>query len=62
MSTPEERRRNVVGAFECVGDVAGKRVLLIDDVVTTGGHGRRVVPRNCGSAGAVSIWVLSLGR
>ena len=36
MSTPDERRQNVIGAFECVGDVTGKRVLLVDDVVTTG--------------------------
>ena len=34
----EERRKNVVGAFAVVGDLlAGKRILLIDDVVTTGG-------------------------
>ena len=61
MSTPEERRRNVIGAFECVGDVAGKRVLLVDDVVTTGATVAEcsVQLRN---AGAASIWVLSLGR
>ena len=61
MSTPEERRKNVVGAFECVGDVAGKRVLLVDDVVTTG-----ATVAECSAqlrnAGAVSVWVLSLGR
>jgi ComF family protein len=31
-----ERRDNVRGAFEAAGAVKGKRVLLIDDVMTTG--------------------------
>jgi ComF family protein len=30
------RRKNVTAAFECRGDLQGKRVLLIDDVMTTG--------------------------
>lgn len=30
------RRANVLGVYESVGDVAGKRVLLIDDICTTG--------------------------
>ena len=32
----KERARNVRGAFECTSDLGGKRVLLIDDVMTTG--------------------------
>lgn len=34
----QERRRNLRGAFmvEKAGDVAGKRIVLIDDVITTG--------------------------
>ena len=32
----KERRRNVRGAFECRTDFTGKRLLLIDDVMTTG--------------------------
>ena len=61
MTSPEERRRNVVGAFECVGDVAGKRVLLIDDVVTSGATVAECSAqlRNAGAAG---VWVLSLAR
>ncbi len=34
----EKRAKNVRGAFACTGDsLKGKRVLLIDDVITTGG-------------------------
>ncbi|WP_074011716.1 phosphoribosyltransferase family protein [Candidatus Sodalis sp. SoCistrobi] len=31
-----QRRHNLCGAFVCLADVAGKRVALVDDVVTTG--------------------------
>ncbi len=34
--TPEERSANLVGAFRCPSDIVGKRVLLVDDVFTTG--------------------------
>ena len=32
----KERARNVRGAFECRADHSGRRILLIDDVMTTG--------------------------
>ena len=32
----KERRKNVRGAFECRGDLSGQRLLLLDDVMTTG--------------------------
>ena len=32
----DARRRNVRGAFNCSGNVAGQRIALIDDVMTTG--------------------------
>lgn len=31
----KERAKNVRGAFECAGDLSGKRILLVDDVMTT---------------------------
>lgn len=31
-----ERRRNVRGAFECLADFSGRRLLLVDDVMTSG--------------------------
>jgi ComF family protein len=34
--SPEERSANLVGAFKCPADIVGKRVLLVDDVFTTG--------------------------
>ena len=35
--TVEERRTNLLGAFRAAGDVHGKEILLVDDVITSGG-------------------------
>lgn len=32
----EERMKNISGAFELEGDVSGKSILLVDDILTTG--------------------------
>ena len=32
----KERHKNVRGAFECSADLSGRRIVLIDDVMTTG--------------------------
>ncbi len=53
------RRRNLRGAFDCVTDVAGKTVALVDDVVTTGSTAdeiaRLLLARR---AKAVHIWCI----
>ena len=57
----EERRRNIDGAFECSSPVEGLRVLLIDDVVTTGST-MSACAGALRAAGASSIWGLALAR
>jgi ComF family protein len=58
----QERSRNVEGAFTCVGpDVRGRRVLLIDDVCTTGAT-LEACSRALGEGGAKSVWALTVAR
>lgn len=56
----EERRRNVRGAFACDLDLAGKKVAVLDDVMTTGATldeiGRVLKGRG---AAEVSAWVVA---
>jgi ComF family protein len=58
----EERRQNVIGIFSCKSeDLRNKKVLLIDDVTTSG-----ATLDACASvlktAGAMSVWGLTLAR
>jgi len=56
-----ERQRNVAGAFACPrpGTVAGKRVILIDDVSTSGAT-LNAAAGELKDAGAASVWGLVL--
>ena len=57
----EERRSNTDSAFECISSVDGSRVLLLDDVVTTGST-MAACARALKDAGARSVWGLALAR
>jgi ComF family protein len=61
--TPRKRRRNVRGAFMVSDphDVAGKHILLVDDVMTTGATAR-AASKILVQAGAASVWVATLAR
>jgi competence protein ComFC len=58
----QERRDNVRDAFACRNDdLAGKRVMLVDDVCTTGAT-LESAAEALRSIGAKSIWAYSLAR
>jgi len=56
-----ERAKNVRGAFHCAADFTGKRVILVDDVMTTGASLDECA-RTLKLHGAVEITVLVVAR
>lgn len=58
-----DRKRNVADAFACQGDLAGRRVMLIDDVATTGAtlEACAAVLRSA-DAGSVAAFTLARAR
>jgi len=56
-----ERRRNLRGAFEIAGDVSGREVLVVDDIMTSGATARECA-RVLKAAGASRVWVATLAR
>jgi len=59
--TLTERDRNLAGAFHCEGSLAGSRVLLVDDVMTSGATARECC-RVIKQAGAREVAVAILAR
>jgi ComF family protein len=61
--TPTGRRRNLRGAFEVIDPaaVAGREVLLVDDIYTTGATARECA-RVLRQAGAEKVWVATVSR
>ena len=63
MASARARRRNVLGAFKVAerARIDGRRVLLVDDVVTTGATAE-AASRALKRAGAVKVRILALAR
>lgn len=56
----KDRRKNIRGAFECKVDLSGKRIALVDDVMTTGASLSELA-KMVKKAGAVEVraWVVA---
>lgn len=57
--TPDKRRSNVRGCFKVQGDVRGAKILLVDDILTTGATLEEAA-KTLKNAGAKSIYALTL--
>jgi ComF family protein len=56
----KERKKNIRNAFDCEGNLDGKRIAIVDDVMTTGATLNELarVLRKCGAV-HISAWVVA---
>lgn len=60
-ASPAQRRSNVEGSFQCTRDLTGQKLILVDDVATTGST-FSACAASLKAAGASSVWGLALAR
>ena len=61
VASREQRRENVSGSFQCRDDMTGRKLILVDDVATTGST-LSACAAALKAAGAPSVWALVLAR
>jgi ComF family protein len=56
--TADERQKNITGAFEAIGDISGKKIIIVDDVVTSGATLNEIA-KLLKRHGALEVWGLT---